>query len=484
MPQPIDMASRRATATAILTGLRAAGVRHLRVAFCTFSSRILSKAIALDSPGLDAAPEALFDGVGFVTCIQGFPNYALTIASDTNLTPTGCDALRPDFGTLTILPYMPSHAVVYGFLTNYDTAETPTALCPRAFLAEQVAAAAAEGFYMSCGMEFEFFLLGECDEGNEARIGRGTPCLAPLEATSRVPKNYCFAQNRGMSGRTGAFLDELAAELKQQPNSCCPVELSHREGGTSQYEVVMRYTPDLMKAADTVLTLRETLHAVGDKHGIAVSLLPKLTEATLGSGMHLHFSVQTERGGMNCFPSGDPTANHGISALGEAVMAGVLNRLDALVAVTQASSNSYRRMKKGCWSGATKAWNVDDKEASLRVCCPVGQSPQHFEMKTSDATMNPHYALGCIVQCAREGVRGKMRLPPRLSEAEEGTVEDLPSNFGDAIMAFKKHFVDGAGRGTSGRLHEVYRAVKEEECVHAARHLTLEAEVEKFLTFY
>eukprot|EP01061_Rhynchopus_euleeides_P045992 TRINITY_DN8552_c0_g1_i1.p1 TRINITY_DN8552_c0_g1~~TRINITY_DN8552_c0_g1_i1.p1 ORF type:complete len:431 (+),score=172.75 TRINITY_DN8552_c0_g1_i1:134-1294(+) len=386
------------------------------------------------------------------------------MAAATGLTAARLDRLVGDFDTLTVLPYNPTHAVVYGSLVGPD--RRPTPLCPREFLRRQLRAAADAGAYVSCGVEFEFVLLNQHDN-------------SPVDTGF----NYCFASSRAMDTPAGAFLDDLVEALEKQPNICCPVELAHREGGTSQYEVVLRYTDDPLKLADSIVTVRETLHAIGRKHSFIVALLPKV-DAALGNGMHIHFSCSKRRGGPSALPCAD--GRYGMSSFGESFIAGILESLDALQGVTMASTNSYRRMQKGYWSGSLKNWGFDDKEASIRVCRDESRMvPEHFEVKTCDATMNPYLALGCIIHCATRGVKLGSRLPP----PDEGV--PLCDDFPAALGKFKEFFLaDSAPQGVDAELFaanyeglRVYHAVCEDEARSAAD-LTLEQEVAKYMTFY
>ena len=78
-------------------------------------------------------------------------------------------------------------------------------------------------------------------------------------------------------------------------------------------------------------------------------------------------------------------------------MAGILNHLPALMAITTPSLNSYRRIRPHCWSGAFRCWGFDNREAAIRVPThPEAPVPTHFELKTVDASSNPYLALGAL----------------------------------------------------------------------------------------
>ena len=471
-PLAVSAEERRGYAAAIRTALLAAGVRWLRFVTTDMSNRPRSKALNLREESLRRSPERLLEGVGFFGGLNAMCNYAVAIAEGTGCGPERIDRCVGDFSTLTVLPYSPAHAFVYGSLVGPSGQTAP--LCPRGFLLRQVQRAAAQGVYLSCGVELEFYLLRKGE-------GATTPCDGA--------KNLCFASNRSLDTEAGAFLDEVAEALEKQPACCAGVEQGHREGGAGQYELVLRYVDCPVRLADSIVTARETLHAVADKHGFVVSLLPKTLEHDLGSGMHIHMSVRRERDGPNCLPaSACDDDGHGFSAFGASFMAGIVADLHALVGATMAHTNSYRRMQPGYWTGSRQNWAFDDKEAAVRVCRDATQGvPYHFEVKTADCTMNPYVALGLLLTSGVRGVTGRMKLCPPL--ADDAPL--LPSTFAKALSCFKDVFLaDTAPPGFDAELYEenrralfVYHCVKTSEEKQTSA-MSFQEEVTKYLDFY
>ena len=457
-----SLAEQRGYARAIRTALLAAGVRWLRVVICDYSSRIRAKAIHLKDTSLDESPERILDGVGIIQAVNGMANYACCIEAATGLSPSRLDKILPEFSTLTIPPYNPTYAIVYGKIVGPDRSATP--LCPRSFLQKQMDVAAESGLYVCAGVEFEFALF-ETDK-----------------VSGMDKQNFCFASSRSLDTKAGAFLDSFVEALGEQHNICANVELAHREGGTSQYEMVLRYNENLMKVADSVVTVRETLSAIASKFNLSASLLPKI-DAGLGAGMHIHLSIRDPMTNKNILHSAHSA--HGLSEKGEFFLGGILANLDALQAVVMASSNSYRRMQPGYWTGSLKNWGFDDKEAALRVCRDESRGvPLHAEIKIADATLNPYLAFGCILIAGTSGILDKVRLPKEL----EGP--PLERTFAGALAVFEERFVTSTPAAYRSRDYttvqtalKVYHALKSgEDAVNGK--LTLEEEVAKYFDFY
>lgn len=92
-------------------------------------------------------------------------------------------------------------------------------------------------------------------------------------------------------------------------------------------------------------------------------------------------------------------------------MAGVLEHLPAILAITCGSVISYKRIIPGNWAGAFKAWGPQNKEAALRLPSSGGRLPTNFEIKTSDHTQNSFLALAAVLAAGFDGLRRNLSLP-------------------------------------------------------------------------
>ena len=214
------------------------------------------------------------------------------------------------------------------------------------------------------------------------------------------------------------------------------VEQYYPESGQGQHELTISYADALM-AADNQVAFRETVRAVALKHGILSSFLPKIFPEQPGSGCHIHMSLWRE--GENI--THDKNGMWELSKEARHFVAGVLNHLPALMAITTPTSNSYRRIQPHSWTGKYRCWGLDNREASIRVIREPEGVIKHFELKTSDATANPYLALGAIIMAGIDGLEKKLKLPEPVqldpanledSERSELGIDDLPSNPGQA----------------------------------------------------
>ena len=169
----------------------------------------------------------------------------------------------------------------------------------------------------------------------------------------------------------------------------------------------------------------------------------------------------------------DPRGRYGVSALGYHFIAGVLEHLPALLALTCASVNSYRRLQPHFWSSAYVAWGPDNREAAVRVpsTFPSDRAGStNAELKASDSSSNPYLALGGLLAAGLDGVTRALEPgepvlvdPGVLSEPErrERGIQRYPTTLGAALDRLESDAVLMSALGPT--LGRAYLAVKRSE---------------------
>jgi glutamine synthetase len=269
-------------------------------------------------------------------------------------------------------------------------------------------------------------------------------------------------------------IDEVVATLEVQG---MPVEQYYPELGWGQQELSIRHAPAL-SAADNHLLYRETVRAVAARHGLVASFAPKPWPDQAGNGCHLHWSGWDPDVALNRFH--DPGSPDGLSETARQFMAGVLEHLPALVALTCASVNSYRRLQPQTWASAYRAWGFDNREAALRVPSPLRgleAESTNVELKASDSSANPYLALGGVIAAGLDGIARGLKLP-RPVDVDPGSLSDeerasigadrLPASLGEAIDNLERDEVllEALGEG----LAAPYVAVKRSDIEAFAAH--------------
>jgi glutamine synthetase len=166
-----------------------------------------------------------------------------------------------------------------------------------------------------------------------------------------------------------------------------------------------------------------------------------VTPGEVGNGCHAHVSFS--RDGANVLTGGDRPA--GLTADGESLLAGILNRLPDMQAVLAPSVQSYERLQPQHWSGSFTAWGVENREAALRFCpgsASLRSTGANAEIKPIDGTANPYLVAGLLIMSALAGLASEEELPPpvrvdpaTMSEAdrEAGQIYRLPPDLAAAI---------------------------------------------------
>jgi glutamine synthetase len=392
---PAKRTARAATPAERLTATaRKAGVRLVRFLYTDNGGVTRGKATHID--GLR---DRLGDGIGLTVAMQAM-NMLDQLAAVEGMGPVGEIRLVPDPDTFRVLPYAPHSAAMTVDMRHRDG--TPWEACPRSFLKRQIDACAAAGFTARAAFECEFILATRSAEGT----------YTPLD------ESLCFS-SVGMT-TAAHVMDAIVAALEAQG---IEVDQYYPELGHGQQELTIRHAPALA-AADRQVFYRDTVRNVAYQHGLYASLAPKPFPDQAGNGGHIHFSLWDKAGRRNLMY--DPKDRYSMSELGYHFIAGVLDHLPALLALTCPSFNSYRRLQPHFWSSAYTAWGPDNREGAIRVPSQFASDPAgstNAELKSSDASSNPYLALGGLLAAGLDGVK-------RGSKLGEPTMID-PGNYTD-----------------------------------------------------
>ncbi len=429
-------------------------IKFLRIVWCDNANVIRAKAVHINTI------EDSNYSVGISNAQQGVPVTFDGVIPESGLGPVGEIHLKADISSFTPVPYSKGHGRVMG---NMMANGSPWEYCPRDFLKRMIQKALKMGIEIKGAFENEFYLLNEFDGVIEPADN------SPFASTYSMDKNI-------------EIINEIVDTLVNQGME---VQQYYPEAGPGQNEITIKYA-DALKACDNQIAYRETVKAIASKNDLIASFLPKIFEEKAGSGCHLHLSLWNNNENI----LGDSKNEYGISEVGRHFIAGILNHLPALMAITAPIPNSYRRIKPNYWSGAFKCWGMDNREAAIRGISETDNIMKHFEFKVLDASSNPYIAFGAIIAAGLHGIKEKIELeepvqenPGILTDEElkERNIIPLPSKLGNSIMELEKDniILDAMGYNFS----KAYIAVKKAE-LDALEHLELEEEVKLLLEKY
>ena len=416
--------------------------------FCWVDNAGVSRGKAVFRDGLEGA---LKSGVGLTVGQQALPMMFDTIIPETGLSAVGEARIMANLETYIPLPFAPGSAMVLGDMVTV-TGE-PWVHCPRTFLKNQLLEAQKLGFEVFSSFENEFFLFNLDD--------------TPLDSSNYATLD-AFESSR-------LVIDEMLDALETV--GLTP-EMYYPEAGTGQQEISI--SPSMgVKAADQQVIFKTIVKGIAAKHHLKASFAAKPILESTGSGCHLHVSLW-QNGKNAFFDSSDPIK---LSKLAYHAIAGVLEHLPALCAITVPSVNSYKRLQPGWWAGAFACYGLDNREASVRVAsthllpsADINGKSTNFELKTCDASANPYIALGGLIAAMLEGIKRKLEpgeplqsAPGAMSDQERAArgIAQLPSNLEQAVANLER---DEVLLGALGGLAQSFIAVRKAEAAYFAEH--------------
>ena len=242
-------------------------------------------------------------------------------------------------------------------------------------------------------------------------------------------------------------------------------EKHHHEVAPAQHELGLKFST-LTTMADRLQLYKYVIHNVAASYGKTATFMPKPMFADNGSGMHVHQSIWS--GGKPLF-AGDQYA--GLSEQCLYYIGGIIKHARALNALTNPSTNSYKRLVPGYEAPVMLAYSARNRSASIRI--PFGSNPKakRIETRFPDPTANPYLAFAALLMAGLDGIENKIHpgdpmdkdlydLPP---EELEG-VPTVCSSLGQALEALSadRDFLKKGDVFTDDQI-DGYIALKQEE---------------------
>jgi len=413
---PIDPAATEALASRLAGG----EWRGLWIVFHDYSSRACAKWV----PREEMASALRGGGV--------FARANLNFSLDDQQVPAphfGADSgdffAIPDPETFAPVPYLHGAGRVLSYLHTEEGALWEG--CPRGRLAALVAALAERGLRARVAFEPEFTLYRKVEGGYEPADRHA------MYSVDRVVTHY------DLLARIESALEEQGVRVVQIGS----------EYGAGQVEINLAHQAP-MKAADDLLTFRETVKALAREAGLVATFMPKPYANAAGNGLHVHLSLWDEAGEASRSEGDGPL---GLSGELAQFMAGVLVHARALCGVAAPTVNSYKRLQPASWAPAHVAYAGGNRAALVRV---PGRSRRRIEFRAGDHTGQPHLLLAALIAAGLDGLdRGLDPGAPAEGDLGHLSAEELarqgvallPRSAGEALGAVEADGVVMAALG-------------------------------------
>lgn len=196
-----------------------------------------------------------------------------------------------------------------------------------------------------------------------------------------------------------------------------PVEVHHHEvAGQGQNELGTKFST-LVQRADWTILLKYIVQNVAHTYGKTATFMPKPVVGDNGSGMHVHQSIWKD--GKNLF-AGDGYA--GLSEFALFYIGGIIKHARALNAITNPTTNSYKRLVPGFEAPVKLAYSARNRSASIRIPHVANPKGRRIETRFPDPMANPYLAFSALMMAGLDGVQNKIHP----GEAADKNLYDLP----------------------------------------------------------
>ncbi|WP_454300590.1 type I glutamate--ammonia ligase [Salana multivorans] len=220
------------------------------------------------------------------------------------------------------------------------------------------------------------------------------------------------------------------------------VERAHHEVGTAgQQEINYRFNT-LRSAADDLMKFKYIIKNVAYNAGKTVTFMPKPLFGDNGSGMHCHSSLWKD--GVPLFH--DESGYGGLSDIARWYIGGLLHHAPSLLAWTNPSVNSYRRLVPGYEAPVNLVYSARNRSACIRI--PVtGSSPKakRVEFRVPDPSANPYLAFSAILMAGLDGIKNRIEPPEpidkdlyELPPEEHAQIAQVPGSLPEALKALEE----------------------------------------------
>jgi glutamine synthetase len=320
--------------------------------------------------------------------------------------------LMPDASTLVVDPFT-EHTTLNLRCDVYEPSTMQGyGRCPR------MTARRAEEYLKSTGIadtayfgpENEFFIFDDVRYG--ADTNSAYHFIDSTEGAWNTRKEYESGNTGHRPGLKGGYFPVPPVDSQQDIRSemCLvleemgiEVEVHHHEVATGgQGEIGVKFG-SLVQKGDEVQILKYVVQNVAHAFGKTATFMPKPLVGDNGSGMHVHQSLA--KGGKNLF-TGD--AYGGLSQTALYYIGGILKHARAINALTNPSTNSYKRLVPGFEAPVMLAYSARNRSASIRIPFIANPKGRRIEVRFPDSTANPYFAFSAMLMAGLDGIQNKI----------------------------------------------------------------------------
>ena len=393
-------------------------------------------------PAQNFSEDTMKSGIGFDASNYG---YAVVEKSDMVFIPDPDTAVIDPFCEIKTLS-MTGNAMIIASPENKPLAQYPRNIV-----------LAAEKYMNDLGIadtmlilpEFEFYLFDQVGWSvdpnyigveldakqsywNSAVEGKG--CIVPKQKAYHIAKPFDVSYE---------CRSEMCMHMK---DADIEINYHHPEVAASGQFEIEPQLGKMSKMADATMMIKYIIHNTAMKYGKVATFMPKPIYGEAGSGMHVHMLLLKD--GKPVFSDDNGYAN--LSKEAHYFMGGLLKHIASLCALTNPSTNSFKRLVPGFEAPVTVGYATSNRSAVIRIPA-YAKSPEkrRFELRNPDATCNPYFCYAAILMAGLDGIKNKIDPHANgwgpydmnlyhLSDEEKAKLHHLPTSLEQALDALEK----------------------------------------------
>jgi len=409
-------------------------IKHIDFKFTDFAGRWHHITV----PASRAGEKLFTDGVGFDG--SNFPGLKSLESGDLSLIPDMESSFRDPFRNEPTISFICD-------IVESDTKESfgrdPRAVAEKA---EKFLASTGKADRSRWGPEFEYHIFDEVYADNSPlRCGYeilpgegefdGMPGLAPSGGYHAIPPEDISVDIRD---RTVTLLEEAGVEV---------IYHHHEVGGHGQVEIEVQFgSPARM--GDVSMMVKYFARMAAHISGKQATFMPKPIYGEPGNGMHFHQHLF--KGDKPVFY--DKNGYAGLSRVALQYISGLLIHAPALLAITNPSTNSYKRLVPGYEAPVHSFFSLANRSAAIRIPkYAVNPDKKRIEFRPPDATCNPYFSMAAQMMAGIDGIINQLDpdelgLGPydvnifELEPEKSGKIRKLPASLSEALGSLEKDY--------------------------------------------
>ena len=221
------------------------------------------------------------------------------------------------------------------------------------------------------------------------------------------------------------------------------VEKHHHEVATAgQAEIDLRFDT-LISMADKMMMYKYIVKNVARRHNKTATFMPKPLFQDNGTGMHVHQSIWKDKKPLF---AGKEYA--GVSRMCLHYIGGILKHSPALAALTNPTTNSYKRLTPGFEAPVLLAYSSRNRSAGIRIpMYSPNPKTKRIEVRFPDPSCNMYLAFSAMLMAGLDGVQNKIDPGEAMDKnlydldpEEAGNIPTMPASLEDALSNLENDY--------------------------------------------